>query len=466
MKKILAALSVFFLISTTSMVSAEQNGIQPQKPSQEFQVLTMDQLTESERAFVENVKTQKGIHKEGSLYVFSLGPKPSSGYGLRLVKQEQIFEQLKLYFKEELPEKDKKYLTVITYPYVVGRVNLPPYTTLTALDSDTGKPLFDNPVKSTSGNVRTTTDVKKVWTVDAGRTLRQSDLKNFKVNVRQQGSKSIHPVKVYIDSKNKKALKIQPLKPYKKGVVYNLLAENKKWHVNKIISFIVQEGLSNVVLEYSFDKNLSGWAGGFADLPVNYKKEDYALRFGYEMIPLKGEALKKGLMLSGMNRSDDLFMYAKKKIGQTEGLVPDSTYLFSMEVEFYTNVEKGLMGVGGSPGESVYVKAGVSPAEPKAVAVKGNLQMNVNKGNQAVSGTNAQVIGNIAKNNLTGELYEMKKLKMAKPIIVKTDSNGELWAFFGTDSGFEGLTTLYYSNVKITLAKQGSHGQAGNVQER
>jgi len=36
----------------------------------------------------------------------------------------------------------------------------------------------------------------------------------------------------------------------------------------------------------------------------------------------------------------------------------------------------------------------------------------------------------------------------------KSNISGDLWIIIGTDSGFEGLTELYYSAVKILLENQ------------
>jgi hypothetical protein len=60
------------------------------------------------------------------------------------------------------------------------------------------------------------------------------------------------------------------------------------------------------------------------------------------------------LFISGVNRSDDLFMYWK---GQIVGLSPGTSYRASIEVEFATNVPSGCVGVGGSPGESVWISS-------------------------------------------------------------------------------------------------------------
>ena len=62
-------------------------------------------------------------------------------------------------------------------------------------------------------------------------------------------------------------------------------------------------------------------------------------------------------------------------------------------------------------------------------------------------------MGNAAKlKNEEFDAYEFKVLKNnKKPLKIKSDADGKLWVFVGTDSGFEGKTVLYYTNVKVTL---------------
>ena len=36
-----------------------------------------------------------------------------------------------------------------------------------------------------------------------------------------------------------------------------------------------------------------------------------------------------------------------------------------------------------------------------------------------------------------------------------SDADGRLWVIIGTDSGFEGLTTLYYGTVSVVLEEGG-----------
>ena len=199
---------------------------------------------------------------------------------------------------------------------------------------------------------------------------------------------------------------------------------------------------------YSVDFNtgLDGWSGGFADYPVG-SQVDYCLEWGWRLLPEPFSG--HGCHLAGTNRSDDLFMFMKKRI---TGLVPDSDYLFGVEVAFATNAPKGCVGVGGAPGESVYLKAGISVEEPVPVPVSGYWRMNIDKGDQGVGGKDALVIGNVA--NSSGQCsntpYEMKTVA-GVPVArtVRTSVDGSVWLMIGTDSGFESMTCLYYVGVRL-----------------
>ena len=209
----------------------------------------------------------------------------------------------------------------------------------------------------------------------------------------------------------------------------------------------VQEGVDGT-FNFDFDSGPEGWTPGFADLPVDYDQSIYDLDRGYRLLP---EGLEgRGMYLQGHNRSDDLFMYLKTQVG---GLRPNTTYAVSISIDLATNVAAGLGGIGGSPGESVFVKAGASTVEP--TAAEGNdrhLRMNIDKGNQSQGGEDMVVIGNVANPEVQGREYRIKTLdNRDQPLTVDTDTEGRAWLIVGTDSGFEGLTSLYYAGINYNL---------------
>lgn len=105
-----------------------------------FALVDTAKLTAEERAFIESVKGERSVYNKGDLYVIARGPSPNPGYGLKVVKVQQSWEQLLVYVKLTSPDPDRMYPQVITYPYLVGKAKLPPYTTLVVIDADTNQP--------------------------------------------------------------------------------------------------------------------------------------------------------------------------------------------------------------------------------------------------------------------------------------------------------------------------------------
>ena len=201
--------------------------------------------------------------------------------------------------------------------------------------------------------------------------------------------------------------------------------------------------------EFSFSTNGQGWEGDFCDYPVG-EEAFFELAWGWENLPTTIDALDKGLFLSGNNHSDDLFMFVKRRI---EGLQPDTQYALLFSVIIESNVPPGhAFGIGGSPGKSVFFKAGASSIEPIKIAHRNYYVLNVDKGNQSQAGENTLVIGDI-ENTSTDPFdphFVPKELKNENPLLVKSDHEGRIWIFLGTDSGFEGLTKFYIAKVSLS----------------
>lgn len=196
---------------------------------------------------------------------------------------------------------------------------------------------------------------------------------------------------------------------------------------------------------FDFAQDANGWTGGFADYPVG-EEHFYDLVFEHDTLPEPLDQNQFALKLSGNNHSDDLFMFAKRKVS---GLEPNKVYFITFTLEFASNVPDNMVGVGGSPGESVYVKAGAAATEPKKVRDGENYyRMNIDKDNQAQSGQDMVVIGDFS-NDTDQEVYTLKTVTNESPFGAATDENGNLWIIIGTDSGFEATTTIYYNSVKV-----------------
>ncbi len=205
-----------------------------------------------------------------------------------------------------------------------------------------------------------------------------------------------------------------------------------------------------VEINDSFEEGIQGWSGDFADYVVG-EEEFFELEFERTNLPAPLDTDQKALKLMGANHSDDLFMFLKKKVS---GLEPNAIYNLEFTVEFASNVADNLVGVGGSPGESVFVKVGAANIEPEKVAVteagREIYRMNIDKGNQSSAGQNATVVGDFS-NDTDESVYALKTVGNETSIETTTNGSGELWLLVGTDSGFEGTTTIYYNRISVQL---------------
>ena len=199
--------------------------------------------------------------------------------------------------------------------------------------------------------------------------------------------------------------------------------------------------------EFDFAASDHGFLAGFADYPS--RDFDPAL---YELVAdRRARPANLGgapaLFIGGSNRSDDLFMFWKKRI---TGLPPETAVRLTMEIELASKYAVGLIGIGGAPGESVIVKAGAAPFEPQAVIDPRSdnwWRMNLDKGNQSVGGADMTVVGHVGKPDDGTENYALLvRGQHGAALTATTATDGSLWLVFGSDSGFEGRSELYYSN--------------------
>ncbi len=206
-----------------------------------------------------------------------------------------------------------------------------------------------------------------------------------------------------------------------------------------------KEGKKTKILANNFTSGLEGWTGDFADYPMA-DESIYELEIEHSSLPTPLDGSQGAIKQSGNNHSDDLFMFIKKKV---TGLTPKTKYNIFFDIEFASNAADGSVGVGGSPGESVYIKAGAAVVEPeKRPGEDGFYRMNIDIGNQANRGHNMIVLGDFSNDTHLNE-YAIKKLANNIAFYVQTDASGSLWVVIGVDSGFESTTTIYYNRIGV-----------------
>jgi hypothetical protein len=207
-----------------------------------------------------------------------------------------------------------------------------------------------------------------------------------------------------------------------------------------------------VTLNYNFEKNADGWVAGYSDYPANLSQNDslvlYAMSYGHGPLPAGIVPAQKGMRIRGHNRPDDLFMFFKKKI---TGLTPNAVYSIAFDIDLASNAPTHAVGVGGAPGEDVILKAGAKSYEPLNNIIQGFYRINIDKGNQATGGADMKVLGHIGVADNTTAYTLINRNNYNKQLVTTAGNNGELWLITGTDSGYEGLTELYYANIKVVL---------------
>lgn len=217
---------------------------------------------------------------------------------------------------------------------------------------------------------------------------------------------------------------------------------------------LFEESRNEVIYDFQFEQTDQEWTAQYADYATSMDSASVGFRFAHLSLPEPTNSRRMGLFLGGTNVSDDLFMFVKRRIPE---LTPGATYEVRYTIEIASNAPSGCSGIGGAPGESVFLKGGVSQTEPVPAIDGDHYRMNVDKGNQSQEGDDAVVIGTIANgnNNCEGTPYEMVTIhSQNNPVEATADEEGALWFFVGTDSGFEGRTELFLDSIEIRLELQ------------
>jgi hypothetical protein len=200
-------------------------------------------------------------------------------------------------------------------------------------------------------------------------------------------------------------------------------------------------------LAWEFASDAEGWICDFAEYPPNIGT-GYDLECGWSALPAE-VGPGGGVRMSSNNHSDDMFMYLMRQI---TGLAPQTTYLLDVVAVIDTNAPADCGGIGGSPGGSVAVKIGAVNHQPTgSIDSLGWLLLDIDKGNQSNGGADMKVVGNLGNSRTCpDQTYEPKTYTLSG-FRVTSASDGTLWLILGTDSGFEGVTTVHYDRIAVTV---------------
>jgi hypothetical protein len=217
---------------------------------------------------------------------------------------------------------------------------------------------------------------------------------------------------------------------------------------------------ARVTKGFDFREGAQGWRGDFADYPVG-EEEFFELQAGIRPLPPELGVGGTGFYIQGNNHSDDLFMFLKRRLGPADGIEAGQRYVVLFTLEVASNAPSGCFGIGGAPGESVALTAGAFPREPVPVRgddghwrLPGKDAQGSGPGSVSVVGTLANGVPCEQAGDPPGYVTLLRSHVLSTP--VRANRAGELWLLVGTDSGFEGLTALYYQRIRVTLIPVGA----------
>jgi hypothetical protein len=199
---------------------------------------------------------------------------------------------------------------------------------------------------------------------------------------------------------------------------------------------------------FSFDSSNENWESFFSDYEVG-EEEFYELEFVYAKLPIPLDTSESALKISGNNHSDDLLMCIYRKF---DGLIPNTVYAVTFNIDVASNAEKDGFGIGGSP-DLMLGAGGVNYLPKNSVDYLSHYRPNFPCSIQAELPND--IIDTLGKIGVSGQIPIDFKIinrnNLTHSILLKTNSNGEIWLLILTDSSFEGITTLYYDNIEVTF---------------
>jgi len=215
---------------------------------------------------------------------------------------------------------------------------------------------------------------------------------------------------------------------------------------------------------YRFQKGSMGWEADFADYPL--AQTDTQFDSGIRPLPPELHAGASAYYVQGNNeRNYDLFMYVRRRLGPTDGIKENQPYLVAYRISLASNAANDCLPTVGSPGESVFLKAGAAPRMPVSVLKEGTYRLNVDKGEVNMGGKHASLVGTIANGLACRDFSSPAAVPYASitrahkhPMPVRSNDKGELWLLVGSESAYGALTALYFEQIEVELTPVSSDG--------
>lgn len=166
---------------------------------------------------------------------------------------------------------------------------------------------------------------------------------------------------------------------------------------------------------------------------------------------------RQGIKFSWNNYNQDIKGFIKKKV---TGLKANSEFEVDFSVNILTYMSEECLGVGGSPGRDVTIKAGVLPAEPIKMIDESGLfpTYRLNISDDLFGGEDTVYLGNIGLPILCDEtfwqqekVWEIKSVINEDDVIIESNTRGDAWLYLSLDSGVGSVSEVYIIDYQITI---------------
>lgn len=181
----------------------------------------------------------------------------------------------------------------------------------------------------------------------------------------------------------------------------------------------------------------------------------WLINFGIFPLPPETGILGSGFLCQGDNHSDDLDMWIIRKIGQKEGLKPNTSYRVKLDVKFASNAQAGGVGVGGSE-DSLAVQLGITSRDPREKKTVPGVERSVTFAEGIIQSDfdTGSTIANGLDYSMDNKPYRIVAVRNNNVLTVRTDEKAELWLMAGTHSGYESFQAIYFTEFNAELIPQ------------
>lgn len=217
------------------------------------------------------------------------------------------------------------------------------------------------------------------------------------------------------------------------------------------------EEKKSLLLTYDFSETAQDFSIDTADHSVEHELNDLIIS---ELVQLPSPyEYRQGIHFAWLNYSDDIKGFIKKGI---TGLSANTQFQVDFNVSVLSNVSE-YCGGSGSPGADVRVKASLLLEEPiKSIesyfiydVLYQDYIINIDDGQSG--GDDVVLLGNIGlpvectQEIIDNPIWEIKLLTNNDNFIFTTDSDGEAWVYVSIDSGTEGPSDFYITELELHI---------------